>query len=74
MRYDLQTLVPEAGDKKNNTCSDGVSPGKMVCHPVYVQIMQPVQCLVFLVVQPIVGKPVSESFALPQYHLVCQCI
>lgn len=23
----LQTLVPEAGDKKNNTCSDGVSPG-----------------------------------------------
>ncbi|KAL3132215.1 hypothetical protein ABBQ32_008805 [Trebouxia sp. C0010 RCD-2024] len=23
----LQTLVPEAGDRKNNTCSDGVSPG-----------------------------------------------
>lgn len=23
----LQTLVPEAGDKKNNICSDGVSPG-----------------------------------------------
>ena len=25
----LQTLVPEAGDRKNNTCSDGVSPGML---------------------------------------------